>query len=211
MRGQEIRIGAGDTIFRQGDAGDRMYVVVEGSVRLYLEGSGGDHEVARFGPGEFFGELSLLSGAPRSATARASDASVLLEIGREAFELMMQDDIALVFRMMSALGRRLVESNAPRRDLVDRLGRIRIMARGLARLAADAGFPRAIDVEDLAADLLLTASELDPVLRDLAAQGVGRFEAGVWTFLAPADVSRLVAAIDRQTGGANGEATAVSR
>ena len=204
MRGQEIHIGRGETIFRQGDGGDRRFVIVEGAVRLYLEGSGGEHDLARFGPGEFFGELSLLSGAPRSATASATEPSVLLEIGREAFQLMMQDDIGLVFRMMSALGRRLVESNAPRRDLVDRLARIRIMTRGLARLASDAAFPRAIEASGLATDLGLSAHDLEPVLRELAGQGVGRFEDGLWTFVEPADVSRLTAALDHQTNGANG-------
>ncbi len=211
MNGREIRVAAGETIFRQGEGGDRMFVIVEGVVRLYLEGVGGEHEVARFGAGEFFGELSLLSGAPRSATARAAAPAMLLEVGREAFQLMMQDDIGLVFRMMSALGRRLVESNAPRRELVDRLARIRVMTRGLARLAAATVFPRTIEATELAADLSLATGDLDGVLYDLAAQGVGRFADGAWTFVEPDDVTRLLAVLDRQTIGASGNGKADSR
>ena len=67
MTGQEIRFGEGETIFRQGDAGDRMFVVIEGRVGLYLEGGGMEYRLTTLGPGEFFGELSLLSGTARSA------------------------------------------------------------------------------------------------------------------------------------------------
>ena len=60
-----------------------MFVVVRGEVVVTLEP--GDREVARIGPGGFFGEMSLLTGAPRTATVRTTDDSELLEITADAF------------------------------------------------------------------------------------------------------------------------------
>ena len=199
MTGQEIRFGEGETIFRQGDSGDRMFVVVEGRVGLYLEGGGMEYRITALGPGEFFGELSLLAGTARSATARAVEPSLLLQIGRGAFEIMMQDDIGLVFRMVSALGRRVLDSNATRLDLVDRLGRIRVVTLGLGRLARESAFPRTIALADLAADAGVSEHDLAPILRGLAENGAGRIDDGVWRFAAAAEVERLVAAVDQDS------------
>ena len=196
MTGHETRFAEGETIFRQGDAGDRMFVVVAGRIGLYLEGGGTEHKVASLGPGEFFGELSLLCGMPRSATARASEPSVLLEIGRGAFALIMHDDIGVVFRMMSALGRRFLDSNATRLELVDRLGRIRVITRALGRLACESAFPRSIAVPALAEDLGVAASFLAPVVAELSAQGAGTLEVGTWHFADRDAVQRLVRALD---------------
>jgi CRP-like cAMP-binding protein len=74
---------AGESIVRQGDAGNSMFVVVSGRVRIVLEPSG--QEVAVTGPGGFFGEMSMLTGDPRTATVRALDDVHLLEIPAERF------------------------------------------------------------------------------------------------------------------------------
>jgi len=67
--------GAGYTIMRQGDAGDCMYFVVSGTVRICLE-----PYPLQLGPGDFFGEIALVTGAPRTATAIALNHTVLLEL-----------------------------------------------------------------------------------------------------------------------------------
>lgn len=80
---QEHLYGARERIVRQGDAGDSMFVVLEGRVRVTIEPSG--QEVAVTGTGGFFGEMSMLTGDPRTATVTALDDSTLLEITAERF------------------------------------------------------------------------------------------------------------------------------
>src|SRR5207244_4841936 len=71
---------AGESIIRQGEPGDALYVVVRGEVAVSLDGVG---EVATLGEGSFFGELALLTEQPRQATVSAIGEVELLEIGRD--------------------------------------------------------------------------------------------------------------------------------
>jgi small-conductance mechanosensitive channel/CRP-like cAMP-binding protein len=80
---QELLFGAGERIVRQGDAGQSMFVVLDGRVRVTLEPSG--QEVAVISQSAFFGEMSMLTGDPRTATVSALDDATLLEIPAERF------------------------------------------------------------------------------------------------------------------------------
>jgi hypothetical protein len=82
------RFGDRDAIVRQGQSGDSMYIVCTGAAVVYLEGAthgAPRHEVATIGVGGYFGEMSLLTGAPRSATVIARGDTSVLEIGAELF------------------------------------------------------------------------------------------------------------------------------
>jgi NADH dehydrogenase len=73
-------------IFRQGDRGDRLYVIVEGEVELFQEGPGQvPNRLARLGPGECFGEMALVDDQPRMATARSMTRANLMSVDRHAF------------------------------------------------------------------------------------------------------------------------------
>jgi NADH dehydrogenase len=75
-----------EIIFRQGDRGDRLYVIVEGEVEMFLEESAQPpHQLARLGPGECFGEMALVNDKPRMATARSITRANLLSLDRHAF------------------------------------------------------------------------------------------------------------------------------
>jgi small-conductance mechanosensitive channel/CRP-like cAMP-binding protein len=74
---------ADEAIVREGEAGSSMFVVTRGHVVVTVGAPG--HEVARHGPGSFFGEMSLLTGAPRTATVTAVADCEMLEITAEAF------------------------------------------------------------------------------------------------------------------------------
>ena len=75
-----------EIIFRQGDLGDRLYVIVEGEVELFQEGSGqAPRSLARLGAGECFGEMALVNDKPRIATARSVTRANLLSVDRHAF------------------------------------------------------------------------------------------------------------------------------
>jgi small-conductance mechanosensitive channel/CRP-like cAMP-binding protein len=82
------RFGDGDAIVREGQPGDSMYVICAGQAVVVLEGNGPGarrHEVARIETGGYFGEMSLLTGEPRSATVIARGDTSVLEIGADLF------------------------------------------------------------------------------------------------------------------------------
>ncbi|RPJ84092.1 MAG: hypothetical protein EHM18_12475, partial [Acidobacteria bacterium] len=67
-----VTYAGGETIIRQADAGDSMFFVKNGTVKVVLESNGERHEVAELTEGDFFGEMALLTGEPRSATVVAT-------------------------------------------------------------------------------------------------------------------------------------------
>jgi small-conductance mechanosensitive channel/CRP-like cAMP-binding protein len=75
--------GSGETIVKQGEDGQSMFIVLSGAVRVVLGPE--RREVARIGPGGYFGEMSLLTGEPRSATVLASSDVAVVEIDAELF------------------------------------------------------------------------------------------------------------------------------
>ena len=82
----EVPMAAGDVVIRQGDRADRFYVIESGTVVVtQTDAAGAVHELRRMGPDEVFGELGLLSGAPRSATVTAATDGLLLALDADAF------------------------------------------------------------------------------------------------------------------------------
>jgi len=82
----ENRFQSGDFVFRQGDAGDRIYVVKSGEVEVVRDDpEKGEVVLARLGKGAYFGEMALLSKAPRNASVRAVTEVTALAIEREDF------------------------------------------------------------------------------------------------------------------------------
>jgi CRP-like cAMP-binding protein len=90
------RLKAGEILFRAGDPGDALYIVARGKVEVLTNGvscaeaSGG--AIAVLGEGHAFGEMSLLSGGPRTATIRAAEDTDLLEIGKHDFDKLVAAD-----------------------------------------------------------------------------------------------------------------------
>jgi CRP-like cAMP-binding protein len=171
----ELRVPKGQIVFRQGDPGDEMFVVESGKIRLTIGAEGHEKEVMVAETGQFFGELSLLANAPRSATARAVEDSLLLAIGRDVFNMMVQDDLGIVYRMMAIQGQRLSRTNLPIERLTQRLGEVRVAAHVLRRLR-DAAFPVALDAASLSAEAGLSTEATAAAFGWLAERGVGRLE-----------------------------------
>ena len=88
-------VDAGETLFRAGDAGDALYIVARGRVEVLRGTEGGasaERAIAVLGEGKAFGEMALLSGAPRTATVRALVDTDLLQIDKEAFDRLLATD-----------------------------------------------------------------------------------------------------------------------
>jgi CRP-like cAMP-binding protein len=106
----------GTRIFQYGDPGDKLFIILEGKVRISREVAGmGEEALAVLGPGQVFGEMALLDEFPRSADARAHERCRLVVITKDAFEdlLFMHKDLAyeVLWACVRMLSARLRETN----------------------------------------------------------------------------------------------------
>jgi CRP/FNR family cyclic AMP-dependent transcriptional regulator len=103
-----VKFGDGAVIFNVGDPGDSMYIVTEGEVQLSVKTKTGEEMfLERPGPGEFFGEISLLDEGPRTATARAKTAVTAIEVDRGDLDELFRLAPAAAMDLLAATGRRL--------------------------------------------------------------------------------------------------------
>lgn len=101
------QLAAGEFLFREGDAGDKFYVVYNGAVEILKERPLGDHErLAIRRGGDAFGEMALLNDAPRSATVRAAEDTQLLSVSRADFGTLLGGE-SLTVRLMQGLAKAL--------------------------------------------------------------------------------------------------------
>ena len=108
--------GLGTKIFQYGDPGDKLFIILEGKVRISREVAGmGEEALAVLGPGQVFGEMALLDESPRSADARAHERCRLLVIAKDAFDdlLFLHKDLAyeVLWSCVRMLSSRLRETN----------------------------------------------------------------------------------------------------
>jgi CRP-like cAMP-binding protein len=100
--------GAGDTVFRQGDAGDRLYIIKSGVLEVLAMRDGADAvPVAYLGTGDVLGELALLTGSRRSATARAPERAEVLALDKAVFQDLMATLPRFAQDLCEMLARRL--------------------------------------------------------------------------------------------------------
>jgi CRP/FNR family transcriptional regulator, cyclic AMP receptor protein len=99
---------AGAVLFRTGDVGDAMYIIEEGKVRICVRTKDG-HEVTltELESGDFFGEMVLLDGKPRSADARVEEDARLAVLSREHFLSFVRSNPNVALEMLTALANRL--------------------------------------------------------------------------------------------------------
>ncbi len=146
---------AGAVVFEEGDPGSRMYVVQSGQVRI--EKRIGNHAIviATLGPGEFFGEMALLEGRPRSASAVVDQPARILELDEEAFGAMIRGSGEVGLRLLRKLSGRLREADRQIRMFLaaDVMGRAVAVLRAFADPVEGDGWrpiPPTIDPEALA-------------------------------------------------------------
>ena len=96
-------------LFRAGEAGDAMYIIERGKVRISVDAANGrELTLTELGRGDFFGEMALLGGQPRSANATASEESRLAVLSRQHFlSFIMRGNPNVALEMMTALANRL--------------------------------------------------------------------------------------------------------
>lgn len=139
----ESRVPRGDVIFAEGEPGDRMYVILDGKVKLgQTSVDGRESLLAVLGPGEVFGELSLFDPGPRTATATAVTDVVVIGLGHDNLRPWLAGRPEVAESLLQALAQRLRRTNETLADLVfsDVPGRV---AKLLLELADKFGQPGA--------------------------------------------------------------------
>lgn len=145
-------LAAGSTIFHRGDPGDGLYGVLRGRITVSVESEEGKELILNtFGPGSFFGEIALLDGGGRTASAGVREAATLLFVGRSAFLPFMEARPRLAVRMIALLCERLRRTTQQMEDSIF-LGVPARLARQVLALA-DAGGGIVISQAELAQTL----------------------------------------------------------
>ena len=115
-------LNATDVLFREGDAGDRVYTLAAGSIAIAIRGAEGEHCVMTFTPGSMFGDSTVFDRTPRAATATAAEDSVVYGLSRRAIDKLAAVYPALATKVLLNLGRHLSGRLRQMRDALQKLG-----------------------------------------------------------------------------------------
>ncbi|TMC65060.1 MAG: cyclic nucleotide-binding domain-containing protein [Chloroflexota bacterium] len=105
---KEQRYEPGATIVKSGASGHGLYIIKEGTVSVVRDGQ----KVASMGPGQFFGEISVLDGGPRTADVKADSDTVCLTLISWEIKPLLMDNAAISYKMLLEMVKRL-RSQAP--------------------------------------------------------------------------------------------------
>jgi CRP/FNR family transcriptional regulator, cyclic AMP receptor protein len=188
-----VQFKKGAAIFFEGDPGQTLYIVESGHVRIYLHCEDGQEtSVNVCTSGDIFGELAVIDGLPRSASALAQEDSVVLALSREQFRECTRRYPQLAFNFLKALSVR-VRYNTRQ---IDSLTTSRVpsrLARKLLELGQEHGvveptgvrLPLPLTQSDLASLIGTTRESINKALGNFRRQGLIRVEAGTITIIDP--------------------------
>jgi CRP-like cAMP-binding protein len=169
-----VRYGANERVFTEGDLGTTMYIVQSGKIRLFrvVEGQKRVHGVME--KGDFFGEMSILEGLPRTISAEAVDDAELIEINSMTFDKMIKGNIEIAIRMLRKLSIRLRETER-RFEGLQADGRAAVPTRQAApkpKVAGAAGTGTRLEVDGDGTNFAVAGSEtligrFDPVTEQM--------------------------------------------
>ena len=117
----------GDVLFREGEAGEVMFVIQSGAVRITKAIAGDAKILAVLGPGEFLGEMAILNGKPRTATATVVETTRCLVIEAKTLESMVARNAEIALRLIKKLAKRLDSADTLVEILMHRDPKARVM------------------------------------------------------------------------------------
>jgi CRP-like cAMP-binding protein len=181
---QVVDAARGTVLFREGEPGDSLFIVLSGKVKLGRRSSDGrENLVAIMGPSDQFGELSLFDPGPRTATATVVTDARVAKLPKAALQKWVQDRPQIAMQLLRVVARRLRRTNTMLADLifVDVPGRV---AKQLLQLASrfgsvDGGMLRVthdLTQEELAQLVGASRETVNKALADFAARGWLRLE-----------------------------------
>lgn len=169
-----------EVIFHEGDPGDSLHVVVEGQVKITRESAeGGEAIVALLSPGESFGELVLLDGAPRSATATAMEATETMVMPRSTFLELVEGGSPFRARLLTGLAARVrrLTNQLAEVHFLDLAGRLALQLTRLAEESApgatsNIALSSTLTQSDLAAMVGGTRQRVNQIIGDFVEEGL---------------------------------------
>ena len=177
------RFRRNEVIFHQGDPGDALQVVASGAVKIVLPSTEGEEAIiATLRPGDFFGELALLDGAPRSATAVALETCETLELPRATFHELLDRDPTLRDALLAGLAHELrrLTSHVEELHFLDLAGRLAMrlyrLARETDKEATEVRLDWPYTQSDLAAMIGGTRQSVNKLLSGLVDDGLVQIE-----------------------------------
>jgi CRP/FNR family cyclic AMP-dependent transcriptional regulator len=164
---------AGTVLFRDGEPGREMFVIQRGRVEITVRAGAVRKLLSTLGPGEFFGEMSILNGAPRSASATCVEDCRLLVLDARTFEAMIRQSSEVAARMIQKLAARLAEADRQIETLMLRDARARVI-HYVATTVERSGTRRldGLVPDEVAARLDLTPAQVSEVLTALERAGL---------------------------------------
>jgi CRP-like cAMP-binding protein len=174
-----VRLSRGATVFRQGDPGGSMYVIRTGKVRVLKDAQGRQRVVTTLGAGDFFGEMAVVTGRPRTATIEVLEDVELLRVPADKLQEMVSGTGEVAIRLIRHLAERLENANR----FIDLLLEDDITARVILELqdtlenAEGAAAPDVTD-KDIALKLGIDKNEVRSALRRLTRVGVLEVSSG---------------------------------
>jgi CRP/FNR family transcriptional regulator, cyclic AMP receptor protein len=168
---------AGDLIFNEGEAGDLMYVLLEGVVELKMKVEGAETLLKTVDtPNDIFGEMALIDERPRSASAVAAKRTRLLVVDGPTFESMILANGKFALRIIKVLAARIRRSNDQMTELIETLPKER-MARGMV----DFGLRHGEMIHD--GGVKVSVEALKAWLNSHLGASMGEIEASIYRFL----------------------------
>jgi CRP/FNR family cyclic AMP-dependent transcriptional regulator len=138
---KERHFRRGEYIIYEGDEGDELFIIIEGLVKITkLNEDGREKILATMGEGEFFGEMALVDGAPRSATVQAKSACIMYSLARNEFLSILKQTPEVSLSIITVLAQRLREANMQIEDMTFKDARSKLVSL-LHELAAKYGEP----------------------------------------------------------------------
>ena len=177
------KVVRGTVIVRAGDPTDSLYILINGSARvLNSDEEGREVILSILGPGDFFGEMGLIDGSPRSADVTAAEPCELLVISKADFKRCLQENFEVALNIMKRLVERLREADRKIESLalMDVYGRV-------AKLLLDVSevhegrrvIPRRLTKQDIAKMIGASREMVSRVMKDLEASGYIHVDEGL--------------------------------
>ena len=171
----------GEVLFREGDGGSEMFVIRAGRVAISKAGAEVEKVLVTLGAGEFFGELSILNGKPRTATATVVEDAQLLVIDPRTFEAMIRGSAEIAVRLIKKLADRLAEAdsqieNLLLKDATSRLVHYLAHAAGSRGKPSPGGLRVALPIADLPTELGLAPQALKDAMQRVVRAGLASFQ-----------------------------------
>ncbi len=171
----------GDVIFHEGDPGSEMFIIQEGRIKLYKVIRGTKKVLQTVGPGEFFGEMSVLNKRPRSLSAEAATPVRLLRFPPEGFEKLVVNNSGLAHRIIRTLAERLQNADNHIENLLYHDIESRVI-NALLQIADDKGVPAEVGVRvnitprEMAETMGVDVTQVKRVILTLKEKGIVTLE-----------------------------------